>query len=493
MSRPNSRYFGQVIKKFSEAKRGEQIVVDEQFKASLRQSLFFGMPLSAPKHEVAKQPANEHVLPQERAYEPIKPELKQPALTHIYEQPVTFEPPALDEPVKLEEIPSYESPNFADNQAGLEIEEEPSFWDFLRKYKYNIALVPSMLLLVIVAIQASKLPVQIKTQVLVPTSSSEATSDTQPSQNSQIDQPQDSLAIQGVDHSNADQAGVDQTANSDQPKIKTFPGIMALPASLREKLQKQEATVNNNNYVTGSQLQPQAQNYAQPQTDFQPQPEVYIQNDQQTGQNYQPPVELSQPPVGTFIGPQLPLVQSPQPVSPQVNLQSNPVSNLPQPVQNLEPTYQPVQQSVDQGQTVPVTIPVIVPAPASVSPTPVFVPTLVSPPAPVPVLAPQPLPKLDTPPLIKNYPVYYNANFSNDQKTVFEQQVVAPLASVKPVSYVSVSEDANKVVTVQIYYKDGSAKSVYYQRDSKTLNWNNVQYVDTGYFDNGLQYQPLRK
>ena len=39
MSRPNSRYFSPVIKKLSQAKRDERIVIDESFKLILRENL----------------------------------------------------------------------------------------------------------------------------------------------------------------------------------------------------------------------------------------------------------------------------------------------------------------------------------------------------------------------------------------------------------------------------------------------------------------------
>jgi hypothetical protein len=87
-------------------------------------------------------------------------------------------------------------------------------------------------------------------------------------------------------------------------------------------------------------------------------------------------------------------------------------------------------------------------------------------------------------------PIYYNSDFSEDEKTVFEQDVVAGLVADKDVSYVSISIGSDRVVSVEVYFNDGSKELKYFRKGADSNAWNQVKYVENYYYDDSLRYEP---
>ncbi len=86
-------------------------------------------------------------------------------------------------------------------------------------------------------------------------------------------------------------------------------------------------------------------------------------------------------------------------------------------------------------------------------------------------------------------PVYYNSDFSEDEKTVFENDVIAVMIKNLEVSYVSVLMASDKVVNVEVYIKNGEVMTKNFMKDSDSNVWNAVRYVENYYYDNSLQYE----
>ncbi len=138
MARPNSRYFAPVIKKFSEAKRAENIVINEAFKASLRTRL----------------------------------------LNHIHEVPA------------------------------IQTEATFSWQDFFQRWKYPFAAIPSLLLLTIVAVQAFRWTVDLKSGTEMPKVDTTMVVESQEDEKSELK----------------------DEVQTEEPKLKTFPGRLVLPS-----------------------------------------------------------------------------------------------------------------------------------------------------------------------------------------------------------------------------------------------------------------------
>ena len=215
MARPASRYFGQVIKKFTQAKKLENIAVDQNLKLKLRSELLL----------------NAGVRPQQAAkLESIKAE----PVKNIIVQP---------EPVRV----------YAEGESKFELK------DILYKFRYPFALVPSFLLLMFVAIQAFKVPTEIKTNVIAPMPASDQqqsqimASQTQSPDNQALQQGATGLGSEQTQNGLYQPIGNDINGaqqeffqnNSTEPTIHTFAGYDYLPTSIKNKLNGYSQNVSN--------------------------------------------------------------------------------------------------------------------------------------------------------------------------------------------------------------------------------------------------------
>ena len=167
MSRPVGRYFASVISKIQEYKRQENIVLDPDLKARLRANLIakiqgvagganmqfaavaadtIAVSVSVPKTMSAR-------------FNPV--EEASPSLAQIF--PEEQELPGESGPVgsildKEVEDGSGLNPQFA------EVTEENGFIESFMKWKYQLALIPAFLLVVVVVLAARRLPVDFSTK-----------------------------------------------------------------------------------------------------------------------------------------------------------------------------------------------------------------------------------------------------------------------------------------------------------------------------------------
>jgi len=157
MARVSSKYFATVIAKFLDAKRKENIVIDSAFKEELRSKVLArAMELSA-----------------SAGVQKSKPEL-----------------------TRREEIMHEES--LVDGEFSTELPELPSeprnvfsFHDFVSKWRYALALVPSALLVFIISVFFLKLPVNVPSNVVVPrVENGQMQENAQPPENGQINLPE---------------------------------------------------------------------------------------------------------------------------------------------------------------------------------------------------------------------------------------------------------------------------------------------------------------
>lgn len=451
MARPTSKYFTPVIKKILEAKKAENIVVDQEFKNVLRSQMLSKIQAAPVRKEVVRE--RQDVLPERQRFD---------------------------------------------------------FAEFFNKFRYPLAIVPSMFLLVVVAMSAMKLPVSIQNEVIVPAPT--------PLQNENA---------QSNEATNSSE-NFENTSAAGGQKVKTFSGSSVLPSSYRNggATNSDSAVISNpqnlnfdlNDSVSNQVPQPTANQKtsfvqqaptqkvtAQPEQnsqgvnpfnfvvqsflESQPQDEPEnndnnsnVSNESFDLQPVQKQAEITQvtpvqPSVPTDVQPQIEAVQKTAPeVQPSVllNAQQNtqPVSNDSQKVQlnTVQPQIDvPAQQVV---QTVS--------QPMQNTNLQLNMNTLNT---QTPVLQ-VPLQNLN---LAPKYTVYYEADIAETEKASFETEALAAVSG-KEVSFMDVmSGTDDNVVEVNYSFADGTTATKIFKRLDGV--WHTAQYVQRYFYDGGLQYQ----
>lgn len=266
--------------------------------------------------------------------------------------------------------------------------------------------------------------------------------------------------------------------------IKTFPGSMVLPP---DYFQKNQAVLNVAPIVVPKVLQTSGfvpvpnpvPAVAPTLSPREPQPA-------KMGANISVPVSttVSQPPAAVVVSPRplqpvnfFGLFQSQpqpvvQPVQPQVMVPSPPVQLPlllpPPPVQlSVQPNIKPVLPVVNPPAPAPAPVPTPAPTPA---PTPT--------PAPVPVMRTRSstsnnvqtdvpaLPTLNEMAVLPAQNLYsqviYNGNFSSDERTILEKNVLPRLAEGKDVGFIRVFQNDAANVVVELNYSNGQAETFHY-------------------------------
>lgn len=449
MARPTSKYFTPVIKKILEAKKAENIVVDQEFKNVLRSQILSKINAAPVRKEVVRE--RQDLLPEKQSFD---------------------------------------------------------FAEFFNKFRYPLAIVPSMLLLVVVAMSAMKLPVSIKNEVTVPTPT--------PLQN---ENTQNNDATNSSDN-------FENTNTSGSQKVKTFSGSTVLPSSYRNggaansasnvisnpqnlnfdlndsvSNQAPQATVNQK--TSSAQQAPAQKITSQPEQtnqnvnpfnfvvqsflESQPQDEPEnndnssnVSNESFDVQPVQKQAEFTQAApvqqlVQTNVQPQIEAVQTVPAVQPSV-------------LENAQKNTQPAQNDAQKVQLNTVQPQIDVPAQQLVQ--------TVSQPLQntdlqlnmntvnqqTPVVQ-VPLKNLN---VVPKYTVFYTADIAESEKASFETEALAAVSG-KEVSFMDVmSGTDDNVVEVSYSFADGTTATKLFKRLDGV--WRSAKYVQRYFYDGGLQY-----
>lgn len=449
MARPISKYFTSVIRKIMEAKHAENIVVDQKFKASLRQQIVARIEGLDGRSE------------------------------------------------------GFDVDGFAD-----------SVTEFFRKWKYQLALVPVAFVMVLVAAQSFKMPVNVKSEVVVPSGMESVQSEKVTEKNitvepEQADAPVDSqtnIAGTAVDSTlpapvaagqvSGDEQGLPPTSatyavgqvNDESPKNLVVPAE-AVPQSAVPAKSVQNKTAPDSSGPASQKNLVVAGTYILPKTVATPAGATQV-------------VKSAKKP-GTAAGD----------VPPELLNQTEPSSLivLP-PAVSIEPigggesvvTVGNVQTIVSQDLAAPVaadtgslqTVAPTAVAPAAVAPPQTAVTSLPTESLPAPVSAVVSrtvdgvkLVEVAAPPMPEIVlPIYYEQTFEEDLKPEFEEKILADLVKGKDFTLASVSKGTDDVVTVELFLKDGSSEKKLYLKNVRTGVWNEVQYVQRYFYDDSLEY-----
>ncbi|MCC7197619.1 hypothetical protein IT413_05515 [Candidatus Peregrinibacteria bacterium] len=439
MARPTSKYFTPVIKKILEAKKAENIVVDQEFKNVLRAQMLSKISAAPVRKEVVRE--KHDVLPERTGFD---------------------------------------------------------FAEFFNKFRYPLAIVPSMFLLVIVAMSAMKLPVSIPSEVIVPTST--------PVQN-QNDAVEDSIS------------GSISNESGGAQKLKTFSGSSVLPSNYRNGGKTTSPAVisnpqssnldfdfpeNSSNQIqqtvpvqkaapvtqpSAQQIEPSANpfNFVL-QSLLEPQQEESFENNANNTEdvedqsvNFQAvPVQPSVPAVSASQNslqtqPEIQAVK----ISPEVadmNLEQNTQPSANDALKVQLNSDQPLDLQLDQNKT-------LLAEPLTTSTTQNLQmdatlldtqDTVLRAPVESLVLEPQ-------------YTFYYSAYISDADKAAFEAEALAAVDS-SNVTFLNVSSGTDRdVVEVSYTFTDGTTTTKLFKKlDGE---WHLAKYVQRYFYDNGLQYQ----
>ncbi len=394
MARPTGRYFASVIAKIRDAKKKENIVVDDGFKMQLRSQLMAKIALQV--------------------------------------QPV-----------------------------------RTSWMERLAPFKSYLAVVPALALVIVAVVGLSKLPIDFKSSTVVPTSN--------PSQQPEV--PSTNTP------SNIEQTSLTNSPNI-EPGIKTFPGRYALPADYFNHPQNVEAPLpvsdqpqQASNELSASSAQPEQKTIAPVTAPAQTsvpvkQPEVQYfsyqpQNSAQVGEgNIQPA------PVQTSAAPVLPSVSGSTP-SGQTN--DSGVSSVSGSTPSVEAEQIKTASNEAEVPEAAQTVPAMTAMKAVVQPktatTFVYKPRTIS---SVTELKLNEIAALPAEDLEAN--VFYSGNFSNDEKTVLEKNVVPYLADGRTVESVNVYQKDAATIAIEINYADGKV-AIYHYKVGENGTWKLVQYT----------------
>lgn len=415
MARPISKYFTPVIKKIIDAKKAENIVVDRQFKAVLRAEMLERAALSSGRSGSRR-----------------------------------FDADGMSEAVS----------------------------GFFRKWRYQLALVPVALVMVLVAAQTFKMPVALKSDVVVPVSAP-------------VSVPVSQESVVAAESANGQ---VEQNAEQGTGGIKTFPGRMVLPADYFQKKQLEELPIAAPAIVSGGDSEVSIPAAAPIEGSEDSGKMVVAGTSIEPAGNGETFVTVP-PIINTFVNRTVP----------QVSTQSDHVKKPGTAAGDL-----PDEMLGGSGETKissPTAVTPVVPEAAQTSGTeqkllqsrPVVEQAQVlgrdnynlNDSLPAPAISPNTVRLVEVPTAVVEAPVvpiYYDPSFADSEKPEFERNILAGLMDGKDVSMISISKGADRVVTVELYLKDGTIDKKLFLRNTTKGLWNEVKYVQRYFFDDSLRY-----
>ena len=344
-----------------------------------------------------------------------------------------------------------------------------SFLDKLLKWRYQLAVVPTLLLLMVVVFSLKDLPISFKSEKFVPVappSNAPSRVGTTSSPSSTVEgdreQPSDIKTFSGYEV--LPLRFFENDFSSPQGKTSTYQDA-SKPTSVTPKVTKNLNQSNGVSLPPESSIGPQKINPPSPQME----PQKPLQNVVNPPTVDFSPLPSSDPAVNL----------APEGVSPQNTTNPLPPASTPVTVQNPPPT---------PSQTAPLP-PAPLPPPA---PTPLVEETLTPPPpttdtAPI-ILAPDlqsdrvtvPPPAPNAPllrspaysilPVTPKYNVYFNGDFTDSEKSFFES-VIPTLQRDKAIAYATVSFKETNIVIIYLNFVDKSEASYTYFLDPKTNRW----------------------
>ncbi len=157
MSRPSGRYFASVIAKIQEYKNQENIVIDQNFKDQLKANIIAkiqNLPVQSVVKEEAKVEGAAVMMASPEQVSSLENSVQSPSIDEVF----------LNEPI----LPADQKPaaSILDkeidlNPAYYEVGSEDGFLDKLLKWKYQLAAIPALLLLVMVVVAVKNLPLDL--------------------------------------------------------------------------------------------------------------------------------------------------------------------------------------------------------------------------------------------------------------------------------------------------------------------------------------------
>ena len=282
---------------------------------------------------------------------------------------------------------------------------------FFKKWRFPFAMVPALLLMLIVALQATRFPVTIPSQSVNP-DTSYAPSDLK-----------------------------SQSQQEEENSIQTFAGSSVMPKKYEEK-QMESIPQQENTFQKEVNNMPSQQN----QTSITPSaPQFYVQPE-----SAPMPIENLQPLSPAITSNTLmdntgfQDANAPQNITPLTqSTETTQNQNSPQISDALTTDNQGEQQNSPLRQQ------------ATSTQTQNMNATL-------------PMPQVKT----FSFPVFYQTSFSADEKTLLNQTIIPGLISTENPASVSVSEDrAQQILAVKLTFSDGNSKTYYYKKDFSTQQW----------------------
>jgi hypothetical protein len=370
MARPASRYFVPVIRKISEMKKAENIRIDERFKAELRGELILRMGLNETGAKAVKR----------------------------------------------------------ENAGSAESFMEGGLADFFRKWKYQLALAPVALVLMLVAVQSFKLPVKMESETVVPTAAVK---------NEDAGGPEaEAVAVSTME------GATEEVTEESMPDGE---GLLMTKAVLSEGGPVEE--VGSGTGSTGM-------------------PVVVEEVDAEQGVSRTAQTQTTQQNVDA-----VPYKATPYKAEPTMIIAPAVI----EPVTEKKPgtaAGDVPAGATDVQTTVPVVNKTIVTVPAATD--------VAEPAAPARVMLEE-VPKLD---------VYYDPSFSG-VKDILEKNLLTGLMKDGGYDYASVSQADDGVVTVSLSSVDGSSVKKMFRLNVRTNAWDEVVYVEKYYYDDSLRYERL--
>ena len=445
MARPVGKYFAPVIKKLIEARKNEQIFVDQKLKMDLKMQLM----------QIAQG------MPVEKV-----------GVQHV------------GEGIKNSWLTAWE---------GL--------W---AQYKYAFALVPTAMIVFVVVMQISKLPVFMGSRVVVPVvdmsqqASMESGTEDGNSDSGALAAQDSSFAENGLSEQDsalmlqANQPRQEGQANifAAEPSIKTFPGYMVMPKALREKYGYTQTDADVNAVRAGGSGENEATVYSDYSV---PAANQVLEKSIQSVPTVTTaaPVVTAAPVTGGST-----VTDGSQPTggvqtvtgAAQTVTGTTPIVAAPQQVQSTQSDfewkvvqYPETRSGTGTTTAIPTTVAPATVTPTIVTPTPVTpAKSTVSPNTPVnnsqnPVVT-NPAqsvtsPVIIPPAVLKTYTIEYQARLADTLKNLLENQVIYPLTSGRSVIMVKVVPVSDVSVLVDIYYGDGSQFSSLYSYNALSGTW----------------------
>lgn len=257
MSRPSGRYFASVIAKIQEYKNQENIVIDQNFKDQLKANIIAkiqNLPVQSVVKEEAKVEGAAVMMASPEQVSSLENTVQSPSIDEVF-----FDAPVLPEDQKP--AASILDKEIDLNPAYYEVGSEDGFLDKLLKWKYQLAAIPALLLLVMVVVAVKNLPLDLtkkgvdSTQsqnVQMPDSQAASQSEIMTQPNTQAaDQKDSQISSQGSQsgmQSGTQDRPVQNKASSD---VKTIPSV-AQPLSQLVKLTPPASQENPTNTAAGN-------------------------------------------------------------------------------------------------------------------------------------------------------------------------------------------------------------------------------------------------